>query len=109
VFGLFARAPVPSISPETLQYRLAEKDAPLIIDVREPWEFQRGHIRGALNLPLGQLAQSVDRISQERDVALICAHGTRSLSAHRLLSRLGFTRILNVTGGMAQWHGPVIR
>lgn len=109
MFGLFARTPIPSISPETLYHRLAAQDPPQVIDVREPWEFAQGHIAGALNLPLGTLAATADRISREREAVLICAHGVRSQAAYRLLSGLGFTLLYHVTGGMAQWRGPVVR
>jgi len=78
-------------------------DCPAIVDVREPWEFQQGHVPGALLIPLGQLSMRVNELNPERPVAVICATGNRSQSAAALLGQKGFKTIYNVSGGTSAW------
>ncbi len=76
---------------------------PVVVDVREPWEYQQGHVPGALLMPLGQLAMRVDELNPETPVAVICATGNRSQSAAALLGQKGFKTIYNVLGGTLSW------
>lgn len=78
-------------------------EAPLVLDVREPWEFRRGHVPGARLIPLGQLAERIDELEPERPVAVICASGNRSQSAAALLGQKGFQKVFNVLGGTKAW------
>jgi len=78
-------------------------DCPEIVDVREPWEYQQGHVPGALLIPLGQLSMRVSELNPERPVAVICATGNRSQSAAALLGQKGFKTIYNVAGGTSAW------
>lgn len=75
-----------------------------VIDVREPHEYQEGHIPGARNLPLG----SLDSWAQELDPAgayvLICRSGVRSTKAKQGLEAKGFKNLRNVKGGMRAWE-----
>jgi len=79
----------------------------LLIDVRETWEYARGHAAGAKNIPLSQLGQRVREIPRDRDVLLICQSGNRSMQAANYLVKQGVTRVTNVTGGTTIWraHG----
>ncbi len=81
-----------------------KQDAPALIDVREVWEFTRGHARGAHNIPLGELRQRLSEIPQDRDILLICQSGNRSSTAARMLMQAGYTRIFNVSGGTSAWY-----
>jgi rhodanese-related sulfurtransferase len=75
-----------------------------LVDVRETHEFAAGHARGAVNIPLGQLAGRLDEITPDRTVLLICRSGNRSRTAQDLLQRRGMADTRNVTGGMMAWH-----
>lgn len=89
---------------------LLESDPkPLIIDVRDDWEFQRYRIPDAVNLPLDELASSVDEIDGERDIITVCEHGMRSETAAEYLVSTGFERVATMDGGMAAYEGTVIR
>jgi rhodanese-related sulfurtransferase len=101
-----AASSVPSLSVGDTWHRLASKEKPVpsLIDVREEWEFQRGHAKGAKNIPLSQLEKRVGEVPRDRDILLICQSGSRSLNAGKLLQRLGITRIFNVSGGTSAWH-----
>jgi hydroxyacylglutathione hydrolase len=76
---------------------------PVVVDVREPWEYQQGHVPGAVLMPLGQLSTRLDELDLEKPVAVICATGSRSQSASALLGQKGFKTIYNVLGGTSQW------
>ncbi len=76
---------------------------PVVVDVREPWEYQQGHIPGAVLMPLGQLAARIGELDLEKPVAVICATGNRSQSASALLGQKGFKTVYNVVGGTMQW------
>lgn len=99
---------VASISAPEAAERLARKGkgvvAPVLIDVREGYEFAQGHARGARNIPLGDLGQRLSEIPRDRDVLLICQSGNRSASAARHLLRAGYTRVINISGGTSAWR-----
>ncbi len=82
----------------------AEGDRPMVVDVREPWEYRQGHVPGAVLIPLGQLATRVGELDPERPVAVICASGNRSQSAAALLGQKGFKIVYNVSGGTNAWR-----
>lgn len=93
------------IKPEVVQARLeAAEDAPLIIDVREPSEFEAGHIDGALLAPLGQVENDVDKIAKDREIVLVCRSARRSGLAYQRLAARGFTNLYNMEGGMLAWE-----
>lgn len=91
---------IPSLSTKELAQKLPQK--PLILDVREPYEFEAGHIPGAKNVPLGKVAS----YKTEKPVYVICQSGMRSKRAAKLLKANGID-VTNVAGGMANWTGPV--
>ena len=92
---------------------LAELRCPVqVIDVRAAAEFAGplGHIRGAMLVPLEQLAQRVDELSRELPVVTVCRSGARSAQAVVLLQKAGLRQVANLAGGMLRWtaeHHPV--
>jgi glyoxylase-like metal-dependent hydrolase (beta-lactamase superfamily II)/rhodanese-related sulfurtransferase len=76
---------------------------PIVIDVREPWEFAQGHVPGAQLISLGEFSRRVGELDPERPVAVICASGSRSQSAAALLGQKGFKTVYNVRGGTLTW------
>lgn len=78
-------------------------DHPLIVDVREPHEYAAGHVPGAVNVPLGQVADWAEDRSKDEPVLVICQSGRRSLEASSELSSRGFTRVTNIEGGFRAW------
>src|SRR5512146_2864305 len=98
---LFGRASggIPSISPREAWQKLstaAQETA--LIDVREAWEYSRGHAKSARNIPLSQLA------SRNKDILLICQSGHRSMQAAEFLKQRGIERVWNVSGGTTVWR-----
>ena len=96
---------IEDIYPEELQALLepTNGDRPVVLDVREPWEFRQGHVPGAVLIPLGQLAHKVEELDPDRPVAVICATGNRSQSAAALLGQKNFKKIYNVATGTSGW------
>lgn len=72
-----------------------------IIDVRTAGEFQSGHIKGAINIPLQNLSGSLSKIKKEKPVITCCASGMRSASAKSILKSSGFTEVYNGGGWMS--------
>ena len=81
----------------------------VLIDVREPYEFAAGRVKGAVNIPLGQLADKVARFDPHAETYVICQSGHRSATAVRRLERSGFDNAFSVKGGTSTWRGPLVR
>jgi rhodanese-related sulfurtransferase len=74
-----------------------------LVDVRSPTEFASGHLPGALNIPMGELAGRIGEVgAKERPVVVYCRSGARSASAAGLLKRAGFTSVHDL-GPMSRW------
>ncbi|HLN60943.1 MAG TPA: rhodanese-like domain-containing protein [Symbiobacteriaceae bacterium] len=97
------------ISADELQQHLAGGGKPRIIDVREPWEHEEGHIPGCTLRPLGEIQNWAGELNKEDEVVLVCRSGNRSGSAYEYLEKQGFTKLKNLSGGMIGWKGPVER
>lgn len=72
-----------------------------LIDVREPYEYQQGHVPNTKNIPLSELSNRLKEISD--NVVLICASGNRSGQAAHFLSQHGFNKVANLMGGTHGW------
>lgn len=94
-------------SPAVRQVSVHELDrsrhGALLIDVREPEEFARGHLPGALNVPQADLAGWQRGAPRDRDLLLICQSGRRSLQAAQFLVQCGIERVASVAGGTQAW------
>ncbi|NNN12129.1 MAG: rhodanese-like domain-containing protein [Acidimicrobiaceae bacterium] len=77
-----------------------------LLDVREPYEFQAGHIKGALHIPLSNLAQEFHKIVQEHKYVVVCRSGARSNAVTEMLLGQGVEAV-NLSGGLQSWlsHG----
>ena len=90
------------ISVEDLKNRLDRGDDIVILDVRELAEHRFSNIGGTL-IPLGQLSGRLHELDPEREIAVLCHHGTRSRMASGFLIQSGFRRVWNITGGIEAW------
>lgn len=77
-----------------------------VIDVREPGEFtdELGHIERAELVPLGTVSVAAERWAKDADLVIVCRSGRRSGEAARVLALAGFTRVVNMVGGMLAWN-----
>lgn len=74
-----------------------------VLDVREEWEYRRGRVPGALNVPLSQLQVRVADLPRDKRLLVICESGSRSLAAADFLLRSGFAEAASVRGGTSAW------
>ena len=96
----------PSVSPSQATQLINREDA-LVIDVRDPGEYGAGHILGAKNLPLSRLDSGGAELAakrKDRPLILYCDTGNRSGKAAAALKAQGYTRVLNLSGGMGAWQ-----
>lgn len=93
------------LSAPELAARLADPNQarPLLLDVREPWEYQTCHIEGATLIPMQTIPARLQELDEETEIVCICHHGMRSMQVAAFLERNGFTRITNLTGGVHAW------
>ncbi len=94
------------ISAKELQQRLQQASV-TILDVREPWEYEKAHIEGSVHIPMGQIPQRHNELSPEQEIVVMCHHGMRSLQVSQYLEKTGFTNIANLAGGIDAWARDV--
>ncbi len=80
---------------------------PLLLDVRQPWEFDVCRIEGSQLIPMGQLPRKLAELDPEQETVVICHHGIRSRSVGRYLEQQGFSKVINLSGGVDQWAKQV--
>ncbi len=102
-----ATPPVGDITVTELKARMDKGDAPMIVDVREPAEFEICRIPGAVLIPLGQLSSRLGELDPAQEIVLQCKVGGRSANATAYLRRAGFAHARNLTGGILAWIDQV--
>lgn len=80
---------------------------PLLLDVREPWEYDIARIDGSQLLPMRNIPEKLAELDQARETVLICHHGIRSRQVGRYLQSQGFTNLINLRGGVEEWAREV--
>jgi len=83
------------------------KAPPLLLDVREPWEFEIAHIDNSVLLPMHQVPSSLDQLIANQEIVLICHHGIRSRQVAYFLESAGLTNLINLEGGINAWAREV--
>jgi rhodanese-related sulfurtransferase len=91
------------ITPAKVKARLDRGENVVIVDVREPWEFEVCRIEGARLVPLGTLAASLDTLPDVDELICYCHHGMRSLEAAAWLRFQGFEKAKSLAGGIERW------
>jgi rhodanese-related sulfurtransferase len=91
-------------APE-LAARLAQDGdkKPLLLDVRENWEFATCQIPGSVQIPMALVPIRISELDDDREIVCICHHGARSMQVAAFLERNGFTDVTNLTGGIHAW------
>ena len=91
------------IDPVTLKGRLDRGESILILDVREPNEIAVAPFPGATQIPMGDIPSRLTELDPARETVVVCHHGVRSAQVAMYLVRMGFERVLNLTGGIDAW------
>ena len=92
---------------ELRSYLEASQDSPLLLDVRETWEFDTCHIEGSTLIPMSRIVAAVEALDPQHTTVVICHHGIRSRMVARHLESAGFTDVINLTGGVDSWAKDV--
>lgn len=91
------------IEPEQLAMALKGNDPPVLIDVREPWEYDVAHLEGSRLVPLGTLPERLTELPRHGSLVTVCHHGVRSATAAALLRRAGYPQVQSLAGGVDAW------
>lgn len=97
------------ITPTELAARLKDgsSPAPVLLDVREPSEFNYCAIPGSITMPMATVPARQQELEPDAEIVVICHHGGRSMQVAMFLERQGFSRLLNLAGGVDQWAAQV--
>lgn len=95
------------ITPAQVRQILSAAPDSVLIDVREPFEYEIGHIEGARLIPLGTIADSADALPKDVPLLVYCHHGMRSLRATQFLRQCGYHLASSVRGGIDLWSEQI--
>lgn len=76
---------------------------PVLVDVREPWEFDVCRLDGSKPMPMRSVPARFAELERDAETVIICHHGARSYQVAMFLEHQGFTNIFNLYGGLAAW------
>ena len=93
---------VTHLDKQALEELLKDKKKYQFVDVRTSDEFNSHKIKGFKNMPLQSLRSNVEKLSKDQPVVLMCASGSRSMNAARILKKAGFENLMNVKGGISR-------
>ncbi|WLD92012.1 rhodanese-like domain-containing protein [Alkalihalobacillus sp. AL-G] len=104
--GLYQRKQIKTLTEEEFRegYRKAQ-----LIDVREPKEYENGHILGARNIPLSQMRMRYKEVRNDQPVYLYCESGMRTVRAASVLRKKNIKNLYQLKGGFKKWGGKVKR
>ncbi|MFV2031928.1 MAG: rhodanese-like domain-containing protein [Gammaproteobacteria bacterium] len=88
-------------APQLADYLL--NSTPLLLDVREPWEFDICHLADSVNIPMGEIAQHLDQIAASEQCVVLCHHGVRSMHVIQYLQQQNIKHLINLDGGLDAW------
>ena len=98
-----AKQRIREVTPKEAQQMRAQGDV-AFLDVREPNEWNLGHIPGAVHIPRGQLETNIEqRLPRDREIVIYCASGNRSALAADTMQQMGYRRVSSMAGGWRDW------
>src|SRR5258708_7511125 len=96
------------ITPEDVKNMAERKEPFILLDVREPWEFQTAHIEGAILIPMGDIpSRAHQELDPEAHIIAYCHHGVRSMNVTAWLRQQGFEKAQSMAGGIDAWSRRV--
>lgn len=93
--------------PAELAAYIEAGHAPVLLDVREPWEAGICRLSGSVLIPMRDLPARLAELNKDAETVVICHHGVRSYHAARYLETMGFSSVINLSGGVAAWADEV--
>lgn len=96
------------ITPEAVKSKLDDGQSFILLDVREPWEFERAWIEGAKLMPMGDVpSRAHQELDPEESIVVVCHHGVRSMNVTVWLRQQGFEKAQSMRGGIDAWSRVV--
>ena len=83
------------------------RTAPVLLDVREPWELATAAIGGCVSIPMREIPARSEELDDETPIVCICHHGARSANVAMFLESRGFKQVFNLQGGIDAWSRQV--
>lgn len=98
----------PEITVEALNQQRQKPNPPLLLDVREPWEFLTASLPNSLLMPMGEVtARAGTELDPDQPIVVLCHHGARSLSVTMWLRNQGFEHVQSLAGGIDAWSSTI--
>jgi adenylyltransferase/sulfurtransferase len=98
---------VAAITPAELKAKIDRKDTFVLLDVREPFEYNICKINGSRLIPLGELPARLSELDSADEIVLQCKSGVRSAKALKILQEAGFRKLVNLRGGILEWADTI--
>ena len=96
--------PLRSLTPrEVVELQSKTGAALTLLDVREPWEYERVHLPDCLHIPMDDLRARLTELDPQRTYVVLCHHGNRSRQVTAFLQARGFSQVINLAGGIEAW------
>ena len=101
-----ARQNIPEMTVQEVHDYMKEGNDPVLLDVRGLDEWERGHLKGSVHIPRGELEPRAEEAmpDKSREVIVICAGGVRSLLAGETLKAMGYEKVISMDGGYGDWE-----
>ena len=99
LFGVLGRLGIKQISPKELDL----KKGMVLLDVCTDKEYERGHIPGAVHVPLSEIGDRVKKLKKDKEIVVYCQNGSRGVWAIKRLMGMGYTSLFNLKGGFNAW------
>ncbi len=98
----------PEISPADFAHLRSGSHPPVLLDVRERWEYDTAHLSGSLLMPMGEVAgRAYNELDPDEPVIVLCHHGARSLNVTMWLRQQGYEHAQSLAGGIDAWSRTV--
>jgi rhodanese-related sulfurtransferase len=98
----------PEITAQAFLVQRLQENSPLLLDVREPWEFNTAHLPDSLLMPMGEVpSRAHQELDPDQPIVVLCHHGQRSLSVTMWLRNQGFEHVQSLAGGIDNWSRTI--
>ena len=95
---------IQQLNVSQLKSRLAQtSDQPILLDVRESWEYNLCALPGSVHIPMGQIQARLKELDRNREIVVVCHHGMRSNQVAHYMAHQGYAKLYNLSGGIDAW------
>lgn len=97
------------ITAEELKTMIAANKNLIVVDVREQYEWDEGHLAGSVLIPIGEVQRRVSELPKEKAIAIVCLSGARSAQVANYLIELGYKEVYNLKDGISSWSYELVK